>query len=249
MAYKNTKNRSKAKDVGPKKKGYIYILSALAIGLLAITLAAIFFGDSKQPSGLGDLPNYTEIRGKYVAKGLKYEKQPHLGSPSAKIKIIEFADFKCPSCKDWEAANMDRFQKDYIDTGKVELYFINFAFIDRDSIMAASAGEAIAAQSNDKFWAFKSKLFENQGDETEIWATQEFLLNFVKKNIDGIDYDQFVKDFKDQTYMLPVKEDFKTAAYYGVNGTPQFMIDGKLLESSDYEELAAAIDAKLGTAQ
>lgn len=249
MAHYDKKNQSKTKDGSPKKKGYIYILSALVVGLLAITLAAIFFGDSKQAPNIGELPNYTEIRGKYEAKGLKYEKQPHLGNPSAKIKIIEFADFKCPSCKDWEAANMDRFKKEYIDTGKVELYFMNFAFIDRDSIMAASAGEAIAAQSNDKFWEFKSKLFENQGDETEIWATQEFLLDFVKKNIDGIDYDRFVKDFKEQTYMLPVKEDFKTAAYYGVNGTPQFMIDGKLLESSDYDELAAAIDANPGTAQ
>ncbi|GJM75924.1 hypothetical protein HMSSN036_81400 [Paenibacillus macerans] len=50
---------------------------------------------------------------------------------------------------------------------------------------------------------------------------------------------------KEWTYMLPVKEDFKTAGFYGVNGTPQFMVDGELLDSSSYEDLAAAIEAKL----
>jgi protein-disulfide isomerase len=55
-----------------------------------------------------------------------------------------------------------------------ELSFINYAFIDRDSIMAASAGEVIAAQNNDKCREFMSKFYEHQGDETQIWATSKF---------------------------------------------------------------------------
>ncbi|MBW4839811.1 MAG: DsbA family protein [Paenibacillaceae bacterium] len=234
----------KGKDRGTAKSGLIFVISLILIGALVITLAIVFLKDSGSTS-LKDLPNYTEIKGNYAAEGLKYEKQPHLGDPSAKVKVIEFADFKCPACKKWEEIYMSQLQKDYIDTGKMELFFTNYAFIDRDSIMAASAGEAIAAQSNEKFWEFKSKLYANQGEETKIWATPDFLLNFVKKNLEGIDYDRFEKDLKEHTYMLPVKEDFKTAGYYGVNGTPQFMVNGELLPSSSYEELAAAIEAEL----
>ncbi|MGG6309437.1 DsbA family protein [Paenibacillus macerans] len=229
------------------KTGLIYVLSLIALGLVVIVLSVVFLKD-RNGSDLNDLPNYTEIKGDYVAEGLKYEKQPYMGSPDAKVKVMEFADFKCPSCKTWDETYMEQFQKEFIDTGKAELFFTNFAFIDRDSIMAASAGEAIAAQNNDKFWEFKSKLYAVQGDETQIWATSEFLLDFVKKNIDGIDYDRFKKDLTERTYMLPVKEDFKTAGYYGVNGTPQFMVDGELLPSSSYEDLAAAIEAQLAAA-
>ncbi|MNO36585.1 Disulfide bond formation protein D precursor [compost metagenome] len=222
----------------------LYVITVIVFGLIVL-IGVITYVKSAKSAELKDLPNYTEIKGDYTAEGLKYEKQPHLGEPSAKVKVIEFADFKCPACKKWEETYMPQLQKDFIDTGKIELFFTNFAFIDRDSIMAASAGEAVAAQSNEKFWEFKSKLYAHQGDETKIWATPEFLLDFVKKNINGIDYDRFASDLKSHAYMLPVKEDFKTAGYYGVNGTPQFMVNGELLPSSSYEELAAAIEAQL----
>ncbi|MNC41548.1 Disulfide bond formation protein D precursor [compost metagenome] len=126
---------------------------------------------------------------------------------------------------------------------------MNYAFLDRDSYLAASAGEAIYKQSNEKFWEYVHKLYENQGDESKIWATQKFILNFVKDNIGGIDYTKFEQDLKNQTYMYDVKEDFKIAGSYGVNGTPKFMVNGVLLPDSSYEGLTAAIEAGLAEAQ
>ncbi|MNW01166.1 hypothetical protein D3C71_1967650 [compost metagenome] len=45
--------------------------------------------------------------------------------------------------------------------------------------------------------------------------------------------------------MLDVKEDFKTAGSLGVNGTPKFMVNGILLQDSEYKSLTAAIDKEL----
>ncbi|MGG6309422.1 DsbA family protein [Paenibacillus macerans] len=241
----SSKSATKAKVSSGSAK---YVISLVAVGIVVLAASILFWknGDS-EASPLNGLPNYTEIRGDYDAEGLKYEKQPHLGSSTAKVKVIEFADFKCPACKKWEETYLERFKQEFIDTGKVELYFMNFAFIDRDSIMAASAGEAIYAQSNEKFWEFKRKLYARQGDETKIWATPKFLLDFVKDNIEGIDYARFEQDLTEHAYMLPVKEDFKTAGNYGVNGTPQFMVNGELLPGSSYEDLAAAIEAEPAT--
>ncbi|OME25978.1 thioredoxin domain-containing protein [Paenibacillus odorifer] len=210
--------------------------------VVVILLAVIVFILSNKTDDTADLPNYTDVKGSIVVDGLKYEKQPHLGSPDAKVKVIEFADFKCPACKMWTEKYLDTFIKDYVDTGKVELFFMNFAFLDRDSYLAASAGEAIYKQSNEKFWEYLHKLYANQGDESEIWATQKFILKFVKNNIEGIDYAQFETDLKNHTYMFDVKEDFKIAGSYGVNGTPKFMVNGVLLQDSSNEGLAAAID-------
>ncbi|AWV34078.1 DsbA family protein [Paenibacillus odorifer] len=212
--------------------------------VVVILLAVIVFILSNKTDDTADLPNYTDVKGSIVVDGLKYEKQPHLGSPDAKVKVIEFADFKCPACKMWTEKYLDTFIKDYVDTGKVELFFMNFAFLDRDSYLAASAGEAIYKQSNEKFWEYLHKLYANQGDESEIWATQKFILKFVKNNIEGIDYAQFETDLKNHTYMFDVKEDFKIAGSYGVNGTPKFMVNGVLLQDSSYEGLAAAIDTQ-----
>lgn len=136
--------------------------------VVVILLAVIVFILSNKTDDTADLPNYTDVKGSIVVDGLKYEKQPHLGSPDAKVKVIEFADFKCPACKMWTEKYLDTFIKDYVDTGKVELFFMNFAFLDRDSYLAASAGEAIYKQSNEKFWEYLHKLYANQGDESEI---------------------------------------------------------------------------------
>jgi len=224
------------------------LLSVLVVVIAVGVLGFIRTSQNSDTSELDKLPNYTEVKGTIVVDGLKYEKQPHLGSTSATVKVIEFADFKCPSCKKWTATYLDQFIKDYVDTGKVEFFFMNFAFLDRDSYLAASAGEAIYKQSNEKFWEYADKLYANQGDETKIWATEKFILDFVKKNIDGIDYDQFTTDVKNHTYMYDVKEDFKIAGSYGVNGTPKFMVNGELLPDSSYENLSAAIDEQLAAA-
>lgn len=225
------------------------MLLGVIVVLLALILVFVLTGSkSSETAELDNLPNYTDVKGKIVVDGLKYEKQPRLGSGEAKVKVIEFADFKCPACKNWTATYLDTFIKDYVDTGKAQLYFMNFAFIDRDSYLAASAGEAIYRQSNEKFWEYLHKLYANQGDESKIWATQKFILGFVKDNIDGIDYGQFEQDLKNHTYMYDVKEDFKIAGAYGVNGTPKFMVNGVLLADSSYEGLSAAIEAALSAA-
>lgn len=225
------------------------LLGVVVVLLIGVLVFVSTKGTASETAELDDLPNYTDVKGTIVVDGLKYEKQPHLGSENAKVKVIEFADFKCPACKKWTAAYLDTFIKDYVDTGKVQLYFMNYAFLDRDSYLAASAGEAIYKQSNEKFWEYMHKLYENQGDESKIWATRKFILNFVKKNIGGIDYAKFEQDLKNQTYMYDVKEDFKIAGSYGVNGTPKFMVDGVLLPDSSYDGLTAAIEAGLAEAQ
>lgn len=239
------KNLSSPKP-GPKNKNAVpMLIGALAVVIMVGILGYIQLSKQNDADALERLPNYTQVEGTIVVDGLKYEKQPHLGSSTATVKVIEFADFKCPSCKKWTEKYLDQFLKDYVDTGKVEFFFMNFAFLDRDSYLAASAGEAIFKQSNEKFWEYSHKLFANQGDKSKIWATEKFILNFVKNNIDGIDYAQFKKDLQDQTYMYDVKEDFKIAGSYGVNGSPQFMVNGVLLKDSSYESLTAAIDAEL----
>lgn len=229
-------------------KTMILLLMALSVVAVVIIAAFVYMLSGNKDNGtaeLDKLPNYTDVEGRIVVDGLKYEKQPHLGSRDAKIKVIEFADFKCPVCKEWTESYLDTFIKEYVDTGKVELYFMNFAFLDRDSYLAASAGEAIYKQSNEKFWEYVHELYANQGDESEIWATEKFILKFVKDHIDGIDYAQFEQDLRNQTFMYDVKEDFKIAGSYGVNGTPKFMVNGVLLPDSSYKGLSAAIEAGL----
>ncbi|WP_438434300.1 DsbA family protein [Gorillibacterium sp. sgz500922] len=249
MARKQTRNAN-GKYFIPAFLGGLIVLLGLLIFLNRYTEAK----DTKaQADLLKDMPNWTQIRGDIdISKGIEYDKQPYLGSPDAKVKVVEAADFKCPACANWTTGDMKKFKEAYIDTGKVQFFFMNYPFIDRDSILAASAGEAVFHQSNEAFWQFTEKLYAQQGDEKTIWATRDFLTDFVKKNVTGIDYAKFEEDLKNDTYMLDVKKDFKTTGSMGVNGTPQFFVNGVHQpapasgeKKTTYERLTEAVDAAL----
>lgn len=228
-----------------KNSRMIACLIALVV-VLSLGLGLAVVNAMTRPDLLDGLPNYTHDKSKITVTGLNYEEQPYLGSPEAPVKVIEFADFKCPACKHWTAENFDTFKKEFIDTGKVQFFFMNYAFLDRDSYLAGIAGEAIYRQSNEKFWEFYKLIFENQKDEAEIWATPSFLIDLVGQQMKDIDMEQFKKDINNHTYLHQVKEDYKIGGYYGVNGTPTFFVNGILQRNSAYDSLQTAIREQLG---
>ena len=195
-----------------------------------------------------DLPNLTAVKEPITATELDYSKQPYLGDPDAPVKLVEFGDFKCPACKTFASDVKPQLVRDYVDTGKVQFYFINYAFLDRDSYAAAMVGEILFHQplGNALFWQYYDQLYAAQGDVSEIWATKEFLLNFVHENMPLVGIVPFKEELVLNQYLFDVKEDFKVAGALGVNGTPQFLVNGELYRINSYDELQAAIERAIG---
>lgn len=216
------------------------------ITVLLLGLSSLGVINAAQKGYIDKLPALMDAKGKIelTVGDFKLEKQPYLGDPNAQIKVIEFFDFKCPACAKWDKENFSRIKQEYIDPGKVQFYAINFPFLGPDSIEAALAAESVYKQSPEKYWEFQKGLFNNQGEEGDIWATESYILNFVKKNIKGIDMDLLKRDLKEHTYLLDVKEDFKISAANGVYGTPTFIVNGVKVGGS-YDEMKAVIDKLL----
>ncbi|WP_342564839.1 thioredoxin domain-containing protein [Paenibacillus sp. FSL R7-0345] len=201
----------------------------IVLGFVVIIVVILsFFNIFNEKTSANELPTLMDAKGKLdIKKGdFDLENQPFLGEESAPVKVIEFLDFKCPVCKNWDKEVFPEFKKEFIDTGKVQFYFINFPFLGPDSIEAALAAETIYNQNSKLFWEFKEKFLENQGSEMKIWATEEFILNFVKEEIDGVDFKLFKKELQKNKYLLDVKKDFKISAANGVFGTPTFLVNG-----------------------
>jgi protein-disulfide isomerase len=168
-----------------------------------------------------------------------------LGNPNAPVKIVEFGDFKCPACAMWEQSVFPSLLKDYIQSGKVQFYFINFPFLGQDSILSAMAGEDIYSLNPDAFWEFYAKIYLNQGPETEQWATQDFLLKFVKENVSGIDYKKFETLLKEEKNMDTVRKDFLIGQKYGVNSTPSFFVNGVKMDDNRLPAIQSEIEKDL----
>lgn len=210
----------------------------IIILIIVLAVVAVFvFDNSNKESELEKLPSLMDASGKIELEvgDFKLDKQPYLGSVDAPVKVIEFLDYKCPACKNWEQQVFPQFKQQYIDTGKVQFYTINFPFLAQDSIEAAVATELIYKQNPDTFWEFKAKLIDSQAAESKIWATEKFLLQLVKDHFKDIDYELFEKDLKNHELLFEVKEDFKIAAANGVYGTPSFIVNGVKVSPKDLE--------------
>lgn len=210
------------------KKKRFWLIGFAVVCIITIMVAAYLIAPEQN-----ELPTLMDASGKIEVKPGEFDlaSQPFIGDKDAPVSVIEFADFKCPPCKDWDTSVFPSIKQEFIDNGKVKFYFINFPFLGPDSIEAALAAETIFNQFPEKFWEFKGKLFENQGKKGTNWATRKFLVNLVKKEMKGIDRKRFNMDLRNTTYLFDVKKDFKIAAGNGIYGTPSFIVNGKKVEA------------------
>lgn len=222
--------RKKIEDQRQRKQmqRLIWITAAIVIAVVAL----IWFGKPGSDAG--------KSAGK---ANIATEQMPVIGKPDAPIKIIEYGDFKCPSCQFFSQKIFPSLKKDYIDTGEVALYFSHFPFIGPDSYTAAYAAQAVYHQNNDAFWTFYDQIYKNQQDEKKTWATRDFLVDLADKAKLGLNLDQLKKDIDNKTYKPEVDKQYGIGQANGVNSTPTLFVNGvKFEQFADYNALKTLIE-------
>lgn len=86
---------------------------------------------------------------------------PAQGKDNAKVTIVEFSDFQCPYCESFFTTTYAQIKKDYVDTGKVKVFYRHYPLpFHANAQIAAEAAEC--ANEQGKFWDFHDILFKNQ---------------------------------------------------------------------------------------
>lgn len=175
------------------------------------------------------------------------EGQPTLGDPDAPITVVEFGDFKCPSCKAWGETIYPQLISDYVETGKVKFSFINVLFHGEESKLGSLAAEAVYKQSPESYWSFHKELFKAQPSKNHdaLWITNEKILE-IANTVPTIDVQQLQGDLENQTGLESVDNDSKLVKDFKVQSTPSIMVNGTMLEDPfDYEKIKSLIDREL----
>jgi protein-disulfide isomerase len=227
------------------------ITTYTGIAALAIVVAIIGFyllaNRSPNSRTAVDLPDVD-----LSAVDFRLDAQPSMGDPAAPVKIVEFADFKCPACKAFHENVFPQLKREYIDTGLVEFTFINFQFLAPDSVMAGIAGECIYQQSETAFWQYYDAVFKNQGSETASWATPKRLLDLVRQYVSESEIDEAELELclAEERYRKDVEEDLKIGRSAGVRATPTIFINKKkFVGAGPYSKLKAIIERELERSQ
>ena len=180
-----------------------------------------------------------------VADAGGYQDQPTLGDPDAPVKMILFENFLCGHCKAFEEDAFAQLKRDYIDTGKVEAYYVNLAWGETDAFDAGLAGECAYRQNEAAFWPYKTALFRAQGAEGETWATVDTLVRVAEENVPELDAADLRTCITEKRYENEVERDLELADYVGVQGTPSIVVGDEGFQNPSFAALGAAIDSRL----
>jgi protein-disulfide isomerase len=71
-----------------------------------------------------------------------------LGSPSAPVTLIEYADLQCPYCGEWARNVFPQLVREYVSSGKLRIVYRGLAFIGPDSYTALQTAVAAGQQDN-----------------------------------------------------------------------------------------------------
>lgn len=148
---------------------------------------------------------------------------PILGDPSAPLTIVEFGDYQCHQCYNWFHNTKPAITKEYIETGKANLVFVDMAFLGRDSPKAAQA--SYCAEDQEMYWEFHNILYNSQESQIDNgWANSERLKAFAFSL--GLDMELFESCLDSGKYSKRVQYNTQQAREHGVRGTPGFFIVG-----------------------
>ena len=186
-----------------------------------------------------------------------------MGNPAAPVQLVEFGSRTCPHCAAFAASGMKPLVENYVRTGKVSYEFRDW-LRDGGDVSAALIGRCKGAEGFFPLlaaeFAYQPKIFAKEASQTKamaeavakapenqqayILAGQIGYLDFAKAQ--GIPDDQARKCLADMPTAEEIgKMNARADAEYKLDGTPTFLIDGKVVDAVGWPELEADLKAAL----
>jgi len=164
-----------------------------------------------------------------VAIYLKEPRPPHIpvdvegnqaiGPADAPVQIVEFSDYQCPVCRQSHEV-VRRIREAF--RGRIRWIFKDYPLkMHQYAEKAAEAARCAADQG--KFWEYQDVLYAADGE-----LTSNRLRDYAVKL--GLDADRFGQCLESGKYRKEVERDLLEGKRVGVDATPTFMINGRLIK-------------------
>ncbi len=166
-----------------------------------------------------------------------------MGSPDAKVKIVEYASFTCPHCANFHAAVFKDLKRDYIDTGKVQ-FTLREVYFDRYGLWAAM----VARCGGDmRYFGIHDILFATQqdwaGSDDPAVVVDKLKTIAVSAGMEAADVDACLNDQANAEALIKRFETNMAADQ--VEGTPTIFVNGTRYGNMSYADLKDILDAEL----
>lgn len=212
-------------------------------GILIVWIVLTFTGGDKTLTPTGQVINepQQQVPSEPDKANVNIENYPSKGKSNAPVTIVEYSDYECPFCGRFYSQTLPLIQREYVDSGKVKLVFKDFPLgFHQYAQKAAEAAHCVKEQKGDDgYWKMHDKLFENQQslsiENIKQWAKEL-----------GVNVRDFNSCLDSGKMATTVQKAMREGQQDGVQGTPAFFINGKLLSGAQpFENFRQIIEAEL----
>ena len=152
-----------------------------------------------------------------VGASIPLDGEPALGSPTAKLTVVEISDYHCPFCKRQTQQTFPQLQAEYVKTGKVRFVFVDYPIAQLHPVAHRAHEAAACAGDQGKFWEMHASLFGNPPSKSDDDLTAQATRL-------GLDMSQFSSCLKGGKHAGAVKASVSRMEQLGVGGTPMTVI-------------------------
>ena len=220
-----------------RPKAFLWLLGLIAlIGIAAIGYVATKPKSSATVRDVADTTNAGPSQGYLI------------GKVDAPVKILEFADFECPSCAGFATVTEPDVRSRIIDPGLASLTYYDFPLTQHRNTLAASNAAACADEQS-KFWPMHDRIFQAQdewnGEATDV--PKPFFRRYAGEI--GLDVAKWESCYDTRKYQSRINANLADGLRRGVNSTPTFVIGNKLYSGMrSYDDLKRIVDSVARTA-
>ena len=185
-----------------------------------------------------------------------------MGSPDAKVKLVEFASLTCSHCRDFHKDSA-ALKSNYIKSGQVSLEYRPFML----NIYDFAATKLAICEGPDRFFTWTDQLYSNAdawitpftklteadlnplrslppGEQIKGLAMAGKLNEFAKaRGLPGARFEACMADAA--SFEALTKRQQAAVDTYNVQGTPTFLLNGKKIEGTTWAQIEPQIKSAL----
>jgi protein-disulfide isomerase len=168
--------------------------------------------------------------------------QPYIrGDTNAPVRILEFADFECPSCARFALITEPDVRTRIVDAGRASLAYYDLPLPQHLHSYPASHAAACADEQG-RFWEMHDRIYETQ----DSWSTgrtnnPRSIFRDLARSL-GLNMSQWEQCYDSQKYQRRIDANHAESIRQGINSTPSFVVNGRVIRgAASFDQLNRAV--------
>ena len=209
----------------------------LVLAAVALAGGAALYLSTRRSGGTGGLPVDVAVQPGDTADFRGYV----LGSDTAPVEIIEYADYQCPACNLFESVQFPDVKTRLVDAGRVRWVFRDYP-LEMHPHARVAAHAAACADEQGKFWPMHDRIFATQSAWSRRGNAARAFLDMARAI--GLDAARYEECMSSERFAGRIEASRQQAIAAGAGSTPSFVIGGRIYAGViSYDRIRALVDS------